>query len=202
MTETEAPSPLLACARDLVHWLKSQHVSVVITGGLAVSLLSRPRMTRDVDAVVLLDEARWPALLDAGLDYGFRPRIADAIRFARRARVLLVRHDSSRIDADISFGSLPFEREAIARAVTVNVQGVLMPLPRPDDLIIMKAVAHRPRDLVDIEGLLDAHPRLDLRRARRVVRSFATALEMPELLGDLEAILSRRKSSKKRKRDR
>jgi predicted nucleotidyltransferase len=61
----------------------------------------------------------------------------------------------------------------VARSVWVEVSGVRVPLPRPEDLIILKAVAHRPQDLVDIEAILAAQPRLNLRRVRRWVREFS-----------------------------
>jgi hypothetical protein len=40
--------------RDLLAWWKQARVRGMIIGGLAVSLLGRPRTTRDVDAVILL----------------------------------------------------------------------------------------------------------------------------------------------------
>ena len=40
---------------------------------------------------------------------------------------------------------MPFERETIARVVWVEVRGVRGPLPRPEDLVILKAVATGPR---------------------------------------------------------
>jgi hypothetical protein len=93
---------------------------------------------------------------------------------------------------DVALGCLPFEEEAVARGRAVQVAGVSIPLPTPEDLIIMKAVAHRDRDLLDIEGLLAAHPDLDLRRVRRWVRAFAEALETPELYDDLQQRLKAR----------
>jgi hypothetical protein len=45
--------------------------------------------------------------------------------------------------------------------------------------------------MADIEGLLQAHPGLDRGRVRRLVREFAGALGAPELIADLEAVLSR-----------
>ncbi|MFZ5453111.1 MAG: hypothetical protein ACOZF2_14735 [Thermodesulfobacteriota bacterium] len=54
----------------------------------------------------------------------------------------------------------------------------------------MKAVAHRPQDLADIEAILAAHPKINTRRVRRWVREFAVALEIPEILTDLEALLA------------
>jgi hypothetical protein len=184
---------------DLLAWWREAHVRGIVIGGLAVALLGRPRTTRDVDAVVMLDEARWPEFLAAGAAHGFGPRVADALAFAREARVLLVHHQASGIDADISLGQLPFEEQALDRAQTVDVGGLAVPIPTPEDLIIMKAVAHRDRDLADIEGILAAHAKLDVRRIRRWVRDFAGVLEMPELLEDLEALLAKRPQRKRRK---
>jgi len=42
------------------------------------------------------------------------PRMEDALQFAKRTRVLLMRHTSSGIDLDITFGELAFERAAVA----------------------------------------------------------------------------------------
>jgi hypothetical protein len=198
MPEPTDLTPLLAVLRDLVAWLKAGKVQGVVIGGLAASLLGRPRLTRDVDALVLIDEGLWADFLAAGRGYGFIPRRDDALAFAQETRVLLVRHQESGIDVDIVFGSLPFEKEAVARATWMEMGGLRAPLPLPEDLIIMKAVAHRPQDLTDIEAILAAHPKLNLRRARRWVREFAAALSMPEILNDLEALLSQRKKRKKR----
>ena len=66
-----------------------------------------------------------------------------------------------------------------------------------EEILIMKAVAHRPRDMADIESILDAHPKLDLSRVRRWVREFSAALETPELLRDFNALVARRRKRKK-----
>jgi hypothetical protein len=60
----------------------------------------------------------------------------------------------------------------------------------------MKAVANRPRDLADIGALLDVHRNLNLRRVRRWVGEFASALEMPQILADLEAVLAWRRKKR------
>jgi Nucleotidyl transferase AbiEii toxin, Type IV TA system len=184
---------------DLVRWWRAQDAPGVVIGGLAVALLGRPRMTRDIDALILLPEDRWPAFLTAAGAFGFVPRLPDALAFAHDARVLLLRHQSTGVDVDVAFGNLPFEEEAVARATAVRVAGVTVPLPTPEDLIIMKAVAHRERDLLDVEGLLAAHPDLDVRRVRRWVRAFADALDAPDLYDDLQQLLKRRPPRKPRK---
>ena len=57
----------------------------------------------------------------------------------------------------------------------------------------MKAVAHRPIDMADIQSLMDAQVDIDLRRVRQWVREFSSVLEMPEIYNDLEKILVQRK---------
>ncbi len=197
MSKIETLVPLLSAIRDLVAWLKAKRVEGLIIGGVAASILGRPRVTRDVDALVLLDEKDWGEFLSAGTEFGFVARVTDPIGFARKAKVLLVRHEPSGIDVDVTFGALPFEKEAVTNGVGVDIRGVRLPLPTAEDLIIMKAVAHRPRDLADIESIMDAHQKLNLRKIRRWVREFSTVVEMPEIFNDLEKILVRRRKRKR-----
>jgi Nucleotidyl transferase AbiEii toxin, Type IV TA system len=184
--------PLGATLAALLAWLRAEDVRGMVIGGVAASLLGRPRTTRDVDALVWIEEpSRWQGFLASGLSHGFEPRIDDALEFALRARVLLLRHAPTGIDVDLSFGGLPFEDEALTRAGEAKLGDLRVPLPAPEDLVIMKAVAHRPRDTADIEAILEAHPKLDRERIRMWVREFAGVLEAPELLDDLESLLTR-----------
>jgi hypothetical protein len=56
-------------------------------------------------------------------------------------------------------------------------------------LIILKAVAHRAKDLEDIREVVANNPNLDHHRIERWVRDFADLLETPELWGQIEKIL-------------
>ncbi len=161
----------------------------VIIGGIAASLLGKPRFTADVDAVFLLELNELPHLLEESAAQGIEARIADVEAFARQNRVLLLRHTASGIDIDISLGILPFETEMVERSQRVTIGSLQLRLPTPEDLIILKAVAHRPKDLLDIEAVIASQPDLDKERIRYWVMQFAEALEMPELWDDLEARL-------------
>ncbi|MCP4592046.1 MAG: nucleotidyl transferase AbiEii/AbiGii toxin family protein [bacterium] len=193
MAEQLPPDHFAGVLHDLGSWLRGQDVPGTIIGGVAASLLGRPRATRDVDVLVLLPEEHWPTFLASGGRFGFEPRRPDCLAFARQARVLLLRHGSTKIDLDVVFGSLPFEEEAVARSRWTEVAGAAIPLPTPEDLIIMKAVAQRPRDLTDIEAISAAHPDLDEERVLRWVEAFANALEIPGIVVDLRRLLAGRK---------
>jgi len=161
----------------------------MIIGGLAASLLGRPRLTADVDAVMLLSLEDLPELISAAEKEGLDPRLEDAEEFARRHRVLLLHHSASGINVDISLGMLPFEEEAVERSTVHMIGDLSLRLPTPEDLIIFKAVAHRPQDLLDIQALIEVNPDLDRAWIERWLRQFARALDMPELWEDIRAWL-------------
>ena len=163
-------------------------VPAAVVGGVAVSLLGRPRFTRDIDALVDLDETRWPDLVEAARRAGIVPRIEDALEFASRSRVLLLRHVPSQVDIDVILAGLPFERSAVAAAQLRSVGDLMVRLPRVEDLMIMKAVAQRPQDLLDLAGLIAAHPEADLAMVRQWVAEFSVAATMPSLLEEFDRL--------------
>lgn len=175
--------------RATVKWVESTGTPYVIIGGLAVGFLGRPRMTNDVDLVILAAPARWQVLLDAALEHQFQVRIPDALAFAKRSRVLLLRYMPTNTDIDVSIGLLPFEEEMIARSLPYHIDNFVVRIPTVEDLIVLKAVAHRSVDVGDIEGVLVRHPGLDKERVRGWVKQFAEALARPEILADLERLL-------------
>jgi len=58
----------------------------------------------------------------------------------------------------------------------------------------MKVIAHRDKDMQDVDGLLDAYPEVNLDEIRQQVSEFAAATSMSDLLDDFERLLRRRKS--------
>ena len=115
-------------------WLKDARAEGTVIGGVAASLLGRPRMTADLDLVVLVPEERWGAFVERG------------------------------------------RRHGIAAA---------------EDMIVMKSLALRPRDIADIESMLEAHPELDLERVRSTLRGLSELLEGPDHVAELDAIVRR-----------
>jgi predicted nucleotidyltransferase len=177
----ESLTPLLAPLQALQSLLSVFNDQGVIVGGIAASLLGTPRYTVDLDAVFLLSFDDLPLLLNEAVKQGIEPRIPDPIAFARRNRVLLLRHDASGTDIDLSLGILPFEVEMVERSRVVDVGAIRLRLPTPEDLIIMKAVAHRPKDLEDIQAIAASHPNLDKGRIKLWVEQFGGALDLPDL---------------------
>jgi len=189
VSPAEEVAPLLSPLVSLQQLLARFNDQGIVIGGVAASLLGKPRLTADVDVVIILSIENLPTLIAGAAEEGLVPRIADAETFARRHRVLLLRHKASGINVDISLGMLPFEVEAVERSITYEIGTVAIRLPTPEDLIVFKAVAHRPKDLLDIQAIIESHPDLNRERIKYWVREFAQALDMPELWDDIAAWL-------------
>jgi len=151
VSESESISSLLEPLAALQRLISRFDGRGMIIGGIAASLLGKPRLTADLDAIILLSVRQIPELMDAAGREGFEPRLQDAAGFARANRVLLLRHKKSGTDVDISLGILPFEVEAVERSQIFKAGGLYIRLPKPEDLIILKGVAHRPKDMMDMK---------------------------------------------------
>lgn len=165
--------------------IQAYHQQGIVIGGVAASLLGKPRFTADIDLVLLLSVDHLPDLVQKAKQVGLHPRIADAENFARKHRVLLLVHEQSQINVDISLGVLRFEIEAVERSQVQEIGDLSIRLPTASDLIILKAIAHRPKDLLDIQGIIESNADLDRDRIEFWVAQFAKLLELPELWDDI-----------------
>ncbi len=164
----------------------------VVIGGVAAGVLGKARFTEDLDAMILLSTQDIPRLLEAAKQEGIEVRIENAAEFAKKSRVLLLRHVITDTNIDISMGVLPFEQEVVERSTMHEFDSLLhVRLPTPEDLVIMKAIAHRPKDLQDIQIIADKYPNLDKARIENWVKDFAEVLEMPDLWKQIEEILNK-----------
>jgi hypothetical protein len=55
----------------------------------------------------------------------------------------------------------------------------------------MKAIAQRPQDLLDLEGLIATHTEANLSRVRQSVAEFSVAATMPSLLEEFDRVVAR-----------
>lgn len=189
MTFPEPLASLIEPLTALQHLLDRFNSQGVVIGGIATGFLGKPRFTVDLDAMFLASTKDITHILEMAKENGIEPRTERVIEFAQKSRVLLLRHTASHANIDISLGVLPFEEEVVARSIVHHAGTLSVRLPTPEDLIIMKAVAHRPKDLLDIQAIVENHPDLDVARVKNWVKQFADILEMPSLWDDIQKIL-------------
>jgi hypothetical protein len=117
----------------------------------------------------------------------FESRIEDAARFASINRVLLLRA-SSGVGLDIALGGLPFEALAVSRSSLFTFPpDIPLRTCSAEDLIVLKAFADRPKDWLDIEGILIRQAKhLDWTYIRTHLAPLAELKDNPELVDKLE----------------
>jgi predicted nucleotidyltransferase len=183
-------SPFAPAIRNLNEALAALGVEVVLIGGAAVSLLAPARYTRDIDALVIFDVADVEDLVAEVERHGFRPRFAGMAEVAKQARVVAIVHDATGVPVDILLGCMPFEEEMICRARDYSSPDFGVRIATPEDLIIMKAVASRPKDLEDIRTLAAVYPGLDRDRVRHWIEQYGELMDDPNLWSRIEPLLA------------
>jgi predicted nucleotidyltransferase len=160
---------------DAVAALDGTGLSYVLIGGLASSVLGRPRSTEDVDLFVKAEEA------DAALDALASARFE--IERTNPDWIYKARRDG--IDFDLIFwlkGGITLDDEMVARSVECRLDGRVVRLMAPEDLVVVKAVVHdeqSPRHWHDALGIIAGSP-IDwdylARRSRHGVRRVLSLL--------------------------
>ena len=152
---------IISAAKLLQDFLEAQGWRFCFIGGLAAYRWGERRFTVDADVTLLTGFGDEESFAETLLKR-FPSRIADAVTFALRNRVLLLRLDGD-VAADIAFGGLPFEEGLVVRSsLHEYLEGIFLRTCSAEDLIILKSFASRPQDWVDIHGvLIRQHDRLD-----------------------------------------
>jgi len=159
-----------------------------IIGGLANLRWGEPRTTQDVDITLLTgfggEERHIEILLKK-----FKSRIADAAKFALQRRVLLLQSTTG-IGIDIALAGLPFEKSAIHRASLGEFEeGVKLRTCSAEALIVFKAFADRPRDWIDVEGILIRQSNLlDWRYITNQLQPLIDLKEAPHIMKRLKKL--------------
>lgn len=192
-------APLQEPLAGVCRLLKQVRHPGMIIGGMAVALLARPRHTADIDAVVWCpDVSDVEDILAAARRLSLEPRLDDAVEFAQSARVLLLWHVPSGIEVDISLAQLEYEHQAVKHHRRVRAGRMEIPVATVEDLVVMKAVANRPQDLLDITNLVESNPKLDREYVLKWLAEFAALLDEPQLVGNIRQILGPPKRSRRR----
>jgi hypothetical protein len=156
----------------LVARLERMSIEYVIMGGLAVRAYSIPRATEDIDFTLALDRDRLPELFDALESDGFaipesyRTGWIDDVKGLKLVK--LKRYVVGRgIDVDLFLSESPYQEEVLRRKCLADVEGRRFWIASAEDLVLLKLVAGRPRDLIDVADMLFTQSQLDLEYMER-----------------------------------
>lgn len=159
-------------------------------GAQAAILHGVARLSADIDVTVDLGDRSAHELVEVFSDAGLALRVADVDHFVEQTRVLPFVDRSSRIPVDVVLAGPGLEEQFFAGADQREIAGVSIPVAGAADLIAMKVLAGRPRDLEDVEAIVRVQGRgLDVGRARSTLLALERALDRRDLVNELERIL-------------
>ncbi len=173
-----------ASMQRVIDFFKAHDIPYMLIGGLAISIWGEMRVTHDVDFKVAVD---MPLADFRKLVLEHFPARATSIPPHKLSPYVIHFWASPDVAADILVSIFDYEKEAIKRAVNVDVLGIPVRVCTAEDFIIHKVVANRRKDWDDVAGIImRQRGKLDIKYIRHWLKQFAEALENPEMLSRFE----------------
>ena len=153
-------------AVELLQALSDGQVQYVLVGGLAVQLHGFLRSTFDIDLVLAMNDGNLSRFIAVAQGYGLVPVIPVAMDSLRNASLIDQWHREKGMLAfalrephvggsvvDVLVRSdVPYDR-LMANAVAGELFGRKVWIASIDDLLVMKRIANRPKDQLDVAAL-------------------------------------------------
>ncbi len=167
--------------------LRKRGLRWYLFGARAAIFYGRPRYTADVDVTVAVDTAEVPALVEdlKRAKLAVRKQALGGltlVSFIGRSRVLPLEHLPTARPLDLVLAGDAFETEFLKRAKLRSIGKLRVPVISPEDLIVTKIIAGRPKDLDDISGVLRAQRRLNLAQIRSLLHQIEEIMGQSDLL--------------------
>ncbi len=185
-------SPVADLLADLAAALDGQSIPWYLFGAQAAIVYGVARLTADVDVTVRAPESQPVAEWLPNLaQHHFQPRFTDPA-FLAQTRVVPLVHGPTGFPVDLVLAGPGLEEEFLARARRLSVDGVVVPVVDVSDLVILKVLAARPKDLDDVAALLRVQgERIDDTRVRHVLALLEGALGQSDLISEFERLRAR-----------
>ncbi|MCF8111923.1 MAG: nucleotidyltransferase [Desulfobacteraceae bacterium] len=170
---------------DIAALFEKHRIEYMVIGGLANAKWGQPRATLDIDITLWVSDSEIKNLISL-LKGSYTLLVDKPFEFIRDTRVLPLKdHQNQRID--LIFGALPFERQAIERSLKVEIGNTAVNFCTPEDLILLKIISDRPRDLEDVQGILRFRKEtLDYNYLEPRIQDLANLLDRPDILSQWE----------------
>ncbi|MFO0790210.1 MAG: nucleotidyl transferase AbiEii/AbiGii toxin family protein [Pirellulales bacterium] len=170
----------------LAELLEQKGIKYAVMGGLAIRAYAIPRSTEDIDFTLSLDRRRLPELYSEletrnySIPEPYRAGWVDQLSAAVPLKLVKLKRyvGDHAIDVDLFLAETPFQDEVLKRRRLADVKGRQLWLASPEDLVLLKLAADRPRDWIDIADVFFTQGPLD----EVYMRHWAKALDVERKL--------------------
>lgn len=158
--------------REIVELFEDQSIPYALMGGLAVRIHAIPRPTYDVDFTISIARSELPKFYSAAKRLGYSIPAAQESGWVDLVQGLPVVKlqvfvGGQVIDVDVFLAETDFQRELLARKRRYQADGFEAWFVGPEDLVLLKLLAGRPKDLVDVADVLFIQGQLDVSYMQR-----------------------------------
>lgn len=174
---------------DLVQAFDRLAIPYAVMGGMAVRVYGIPRATYDIDFTAAIGLDRLGELFAAVLGLGYTvPEQYESGWVDRVAGMPLVKFrrylSGQGVDVDVFLAESPFQQQLLARRRREHIEQTLVWFVSPEDLILLKLLAGRPRDIADVGDILFTQGQLDEKHLRRWAMELGLKSQLEQALRD------------------
>lgn len=127
---------------------------LVLIGGIATSLLAKPRATYDIDGIISLAEEEIGDFLILIKKSGFKFDIKKPVKFIEGLPFITFYYPSYKTYIDLFIAKNEFQRQLIRRAKRVRLKRLSLYIISPEDLILIKLQTARHKDIEDAREII------------------------------------------------
>lgn len=172
---------------ELLKVLKKHRVSLVLMGGIATSVLSKPRATFDIDGIIAATEEKLKALLPELRKKGFKFDQRQPLKKIQGLPFLTLYFSRHKTYVDLFVALTEFQKGIIRRAKIVKYNKINLKIISPEDLILIKLQSGREKDMEDARDILTENKdKLDYRYLKKWSEKLAVAIFLKDELRSLE----------------
>lgn len=180
---------LAGALRELVSLFERLGAPYAVMGGLAVRVYGIPRPTYDLDFTAAIERQDLPGFYQALRGLGHTvPEVYQSGWVDRVAGMPVVKSrlflEGRGIDVDIFLAESRFQQQLLARRRRHELDDLTIWFVSPEDLILLKLLSHRPRDLADIADVRFTQGQLDEAYLRHWAQQLGVLQQWQRLLDE------------------
>lgn len=160
---------LPALAAAISTQLARKGIRHAISGAVAMAAHGVVRATKDLDILVVTTQVRLPEVFAIVRGLGFQGDDATLLRGLREDGYAELKSGPVRVE--VFAPVLPYHGTIPGRAVLIEIAGTRVPVVTIEDLVVLKMLWRRPKDIPDIHSLLAAARNLDAEYVRSTLAS-------------------------------
>jgi len=176
----------LTVIRKLTEICKNAKAKIAFTGGIATNIWGRPRLTYDIDGIIKIDNSKLDVFLKYLRKSGFTCNKENSIKLIHNLPFLTTKYRDMFIDLFIA--RTEYQNEIFKRIKLIKYKNIKIPLVSIEDLILLKLISGRTRDIEDIRDIFRFQKQIDFQYLKKWAKKLNVIIYLEDELQQLEQI--------------